>query len=65
MTSISSQKNWFTVIRSTEKSVSQLFGIDKNWFIGISILTNTVAATWRKKKKIHSIWRPKNVVHNC
>ena len=33
-----------------EKSVSQLFGSGKNWFLAISILTNTVAAIWREKK---------------
>ena len=33
-----------------EKSVSQLFGSKKNWFLAISSLTNTVAAIWREKK---------------
>ena len=33
-----------------EKSVSQLFGSEKNWFLAISSLTNTVAAIWREKK---------------
>ena len=33
-----------------EKNVSQLFGIEKNWFLAISSLTNTVAAIWREKK---------------
>ena len=33
-----------------EKNVSQLFGSVKNWFLSISILTNTVAAIWREKK---------------
>ena len=50
MTSISSQKNWFSAIRSMEKNVSQLFGIGKNWFIAISSLTKTVAAISREKK---------------
>ena len=48
-----------------EKSVSQLFGSEKNCFLAISSLTNTVAAFWREKKWIPAIWRPKNVVHNC
>ena len=48
-----------------EKNVSQLFGSGKNWFLAISSLTNTVAAIWREKKVDSSIWRPKNVVHNC
>ena len=33
-----------------EKNVSQLFGSVKNWFLAISMLTNTVAAIWREKK---------------
>ena len=33
-----------------EKSVSQLFGSGKNWFLAISSVTNTVAAIWREKK---------------
>ena len=32
-----------------EKSVSQLFGSGKNWFLAISSLTNTLAAIWREK----------------
>ena len=32
-----------------EKNVSQLFGIEKNWFLAILSLTNTVAAIWREK----------------
>ena len=48
-----------------EKSVSQLFGSKKNWFLAISSLTNTVASIWREKKWIPAIWRTKNVVHNC
>ena len=33
-----------------EKNVYQLFGSGKNWFLAISSLTNTVAATWKGKK---------------
>ena len=33
-----------------EKNVSQVFGSEKNWFLAISSLTNTVAAIWREKK---------------
>ena len=32
------------------QNVSQLFGIGKNWFLAISIQTNTVAAIWIEKK---------------
>ena len=48
-----------------EKNVSQLFGIGKNWFLAISSLTNTVAVISREKMCIPTIWRPKNVVHDC
>ena len=34
-----------------EKSVSQLFGSGKNWFLAFSSLTNTVAVIWREKKE--------------
>ena len=33
-----------------EKNVFQLFRSGKNWFLAISILTNTVEAIWREKK---------------
>ena len=33
-----------------EKSVSQLFGFGKKWFLTISSLTNSVTAIWREKK---------------
>ena len=33
-----------------EKNVSQLFGSEKNWFLAISSLRNTVAAIWREIK---------------
>ena len=49
-----------------EKNVSQLFGSGKNCFVPILILTHTVAAICRERKKwIPAIWRQKNVVHNC
>ena len=50
MTSIYSQKNWFTASRSTKKMFFQLFGSGKNWVLAISSLTNTVAAICRDKK---------------
>ena len=33
-----------------DKTVFQLFGSGKNWFLAISSLTNTVAAIWKDKK---------------
>ena len=33
-----------------EKNVSHLFGCGNNWFLAISILTNTVEAIWSEKK---------------
>ena len=50
MTSIYSQKNWFTIQQEHEKNVSQLLGSGKKRFLAISSLTNTVAAIWRDKK---------------
>ena len=32
-----------------EKNACQLFGSGKNWFLAISLLTNTVAAIWKEK----------------
>ena len=48
-----------------EKNFPQLFGIEKNWFLAILSLTNTVAAIWREKQWIPAIWRLNKVVHNC
>ena len=40
--------------------------VEKNWFLAISSLINTVAAILESKKNWFTvIWRPKNVVHNC
>ena len=50
MTSIYSQKNWFTAIKGHKKNVFKLFGSGKNWFLAISCLTNTVAAILRERK---------------
>ena len=49
MTSISSQKNWFTGIRRTEKMFPSSLELE-NCFLAISSLTNTVEAIWREKK---------------
>ena len=37
-----------------EKSVSQLFGSGKNWFLAVvsSLFTNTVAAIFEREKKV-------------
>ena len=37
-------------LQEHNKNVSQAFGSGKNWFLAISILTNTFAAIWREKK---------------
>ena len=50
--------------QENEKNVSQLFGSEKNGFLAILSLTNTVTAI-KRKKWIPAIWIPKNVVHNC
>ena len=61
MTSIKSQKNWFTASKSTKKmfpsylevakSDSQLFGSVKNWFLAISTF-------WKWKKLVPSYFKP-------
>ena len=63
MTSIYSQKNWFTAIRSTIKNF-QLFGSGKNWYLPISSLSNTVAAIWRDRKVDSCYLETKKVVCN-
>ena len=50
MTSIESQKIWFTANRSTKKMIPSYLEIEKNWFLAISSMTNTIAAIWREKK---------------
>ena len=50
MTSIYSQKNWFTAIKGHKKIFSKLFKSGKNWFLAIPCLTNTVAAILRETK---------------
>ena len=42
-----------------EKNVSQLIGSGKNWFLPLSILTNTVSAIWREKKVDPCYWETK------
>ena len=39
----------FTASSSTKKMFPIYLKIGKNWFLPISILTNTVAAIWREK----------------
>ena len=43
-------ENLVHIQQEHEKSVSQLFGSGKNWFLAILSLTNIVAAIWREKK---------------
>ena len=52
-------------IQEHEKNVSQLFGSAKNWFLALSILTNTVAVICREKKVDPCYLETKKVVHNC
>ena len=65
MTSISSQKNWFTVIWSTEKMFPSYLELEKkgSWQFRAR---KTLLQLYRERKKwIPAIWRPNNVVHNC
>ena len=75
LTTVSSKEKYYDIYLKSEKlvhsqqehekNVSKLFRSGKNFFLTISIVTNTVAAIWREKKWIPAIWRPKNVVHTC
>ena len=47
-----------------EKNVSQLFGSAKYWFLAISSLTNTVAASWSEKKVDPCYLETKNLFTN-
>ena len=48
-----------------EKNVSQLFGSGNKWFLAISSLKTLLQLFGEREKWIPSIWRKKNVVHNC
>ena len=50
MTSIYSQKNWFTAIRSTKTMLSSYLELEKSEILVISSLTNTVAAISTERK---------------
>ena len=39
--------------------------VEKNWFLAISNMTNTIAAIWREKKVDPCYLETKNVDHNC
>ena len=39
--------------------------VEKNWFLAISSMTNTIAAIWREKKVDPCYLETKNVDHNC
>ena len=50
MTYIESQKKWFTDSRSTKNMIPSYLEVEKNWYLAISSLINTVAAIWIEKK---------------
>ena len=49
-TNVRSKEKDYDMYLKSEKLVSQLFVIGKNWFLAISSVKNTVAAIWREKK---------------
>ena len=50
MTSIKCQKICFTAINTTKKMFASYLELEKNCYLAILSLTNTVAAIWREKK---------------
>ena len=65
MTSIQSQKIWFTVSRSKKKMFPSYLEVGKT---GSQLFraSQTLLQLFRERKKwISAIWRPNNVVHNC
>ena len=65
MTSIYSQKNQYTAIRSTKKMFPSYLEVEKTGsqlFRGLQTLFQLFG---EREKWILAIWRLKNVVHNC
>ena len=65
MTSILSQKNWFTANRSTKKMFHSYLEVEKTGSQLFRAFQTLLQLFGERKKWIPAIWRPKNVVHNC
>ena len=65
MTSIFSQKNWFTVISSTKKMFPSYLVLEKTGSQLFRACQTLLQLFGERKKWIPAIWRTKIVVHNC
>ena len=65
MTSIYSQKNWFTAIRSTKKFFPSYLEVEKTGSQLFRACQTLLQLFGEREKWIPAIWRLKNVVHNC
>ena len=65
MTSIKSQKNWFTASRSTTELFPSYLEVEKTGSQLFRAYQKLLQLFGERKKWIPAIWRPKNVVHNC
>ena len=64
MTSIYSQKNRFTAIRSTKKKFSNYLEVEKTASQLFRACQTLLQLFGEREKWIPAIWRLKNVVHN-
>ena len=64
MTSIESQKNWFTASRRTKKMFPSYLEVEKTGSQLFRACQTLLQLFGERKKWIPAIWRPKNVVHN-
>ena len=65
MTSIYSQKNRFTAIRSTKKMFPNYFEVEKTGSQLFRALKTLLQLFGEREKWIPAIWRLKKVVHKC
>ena len=65
MTSIYSQKNQFTSIRSTKNIFPNYLEVEKTAFQLFQACQTLLQLFGEREKWIPAIWRLKNVVHNC
>ena len=65
MTSLLSEKNWFTTSRSTKKMFPSYLEVEKTGSQLFRTRQTLLQLFGERKKWIPAIWRPNNVVHNC
>ena len=65
MTSIYSQKNWFTAIKSTKKMFPNYLEVEKTASQLFRACQKLLQLFGEREKWIPAIWRLKKVVFNC